>query len=274
MRIRIVHETRYRYEWPARGILQVLRMTPVGHEGQHVVSWRIEPDADGKLRPGEDALGNVVHTFSADEGRNGLLIRVSGEVVTQDTAGIVRGAVERAPDAYYLRETDLTAPDAAIRDLAATVGGQSSAPIDRLHHLLSVLHAEMDFDVLSTDAGTTAAQAFEMRSGVCQDITHVFLAAARHLGVPARYVSGYFHRADGIVDQEAGHAWAEAKIPGLGWVGFDPTNGISPTDAHVRVAVGLDAVGAAPVRGSRRGGGAEALEVKLQVDSARRQVQS
>ena len=118
MRIRITHETSYRYDWPARGVLQVLRMTPRDYDGQHVLGWRIEPDADGKLRSSVDALGNLVHTFSADEGHSSLTIRVSGEVVTQDTAGLVRGTLERAPDAYYLRETDLTSADAAIREWA------------------------------------------------------------------------------------------------------------------------------------------------------------
>ena len=104
---------------------------------------------------------------------------------------------------------------------------------------------------------TTAAEAFALKRGVCQDLTHVFIAAARHLGVPARYVGGYFHRADGVTQQDAGHAWAEAHVPALGWVAFDPANGICATDAHVRVAVGLDYLGAAPVRGARRGGGNE-----------------
>ena len=73
--------------------------------------------------------------------------------------------------------------------------------------------------------------------------------------MPARYVGGYLKRSDGVVGQEAGHAWAEAFVPDLGWVAFDPTNGISATDAHVRVSVGLDYLGAAPVRGTRHGGG-------------------
>ena len=92
---------------------------------------------------------------------------------------------------------------------------------------------------------------------MCQDLSHIFIAAARSLGVPARYIGGHFHRNDGVTEQEAGHAWAEAFVPDLGWVAFDPTNGISATDAHVRVAVGLDYLGAAPVRGTRQGGGAE-----------------
>ena len=102
----------------------------------------------------------------------------------------------------------------------------------------------------------------------------MFIAAARHLGVPARYVGGYFHRADGVTQQDAGHAWAEAYVPALGWIAFDPANGICTTNAHVRVAVGLDYLGAAPVRGARRGGGTESLTVNVLVDQAARQVQS
>ena len=115
----------------------------------------------------------------------------------------------------------------------------------------------MAFDTNPTGTTTTAAQAFALKRGVCQDLSHIFIAAARSLGVPARYIGGHFHRGDGVIEQEAGHAWAEAFVPDLGWVAFDPTNGISATDAHVRVAVGLDYLGAAPVRGSRQGGGAE-----------------
>jgi transglutaminase-like putative cysteine protease len=130
------------------------------------------------------------------------------------------------------------------------------------------------FDTEPTNTGTTAREAFAMRRGVCQDLSHIFIGACRWLDVPARYVSGYFFRADGVVEQSAGHAWAEAKVPELGWVGFDPANGIATTDAHVRVAVGLDYLGAAPVRGARRGGGSESMAVKVLVDQAARQVQS
>ena len=101
-----------------------------------------------------------------------------------------------------------------------------------------------------------------------------FAVFGHHLGVPARYVGGYFHRADGVTQQEAGHAWAEAHVPSVGWIAFDPANGICATDSHVRVAVGLDYLGAAPVRGTRYGGGAERLAVAVHVDQAARQMQS
>jgi len=136
------------------------------------------------------------------------------------------------------------------------------------------LNREMTFDTDPTHAATTASEAFALKRGVCQDLTHIFIAAARSLGVPARYVSGYFHRADGVSEQDAGHAWAEAHVPDLGWVAFDPTNKISATDAHLRVAIGLDYLSAAPVRGARSGGAGEALQVRVQVNQAMRQGQN
>lgn len=274
MRIRIAHETRYRYDWPARSVLQVLRLSPRDHDGQHVVSWRIEPSVEGKLKPFEDGYGNACHTFEADESVEEITLSVSGDVEVQDTAGIVSGTPERLPDVFYLRETDLTAPDDAIKAFATETAGDVAAdPLGALHRLLARIHSEVAFETGRTDSGTTAAQSFMMKRGVCQDLTHIFSAGARQLGIPARYVSGYFRRNDGVVDQDAGHAWAEAKVPGIGWIGFDPANGISTTDAHVRLAIGLDYLAAAPIRGSRRGGGAETLDVKLRVDTARRQAQ-
>ena len=137
-----------------------------------------------------------------------------------------------------------------------------------LHLLLARLHDQMEYDVDPTHAATTAAEAFAIKRGVCQDLTHIFLAAARSLGIPARYIGGYFRRTDGVTEQDAGHAWAEAFVQGLGWVAFDAANGICATDAHIRVAVGLDYLGAAPVRGMRYGGADETLAVSVQVDQA------
>jgi transglutaminase-like putative cysteine protease len=109
---------------------------------------------------------------------------------------------------------------------------------------------------------------------VCQDLTHIFIAAARSIAIPARYIGGHFQRNDGVTDQEAGHAWAEAFVPELGWVAFDGANGLCATDAHVRVAVGLDYLGAASLRGMRYGGAGEALSVKVHVEQAAWQTQN
>jgi len=274
MRILISHETRYRYAAPTSGVIQTLRLTPRNHDGHYVVRWRIDVTEDCRLDVHEDAFGNITHTFTAEGPFAELGVQVEGEVDVQDTAGIVRGAIERFPPSLYLRATPLTEVDGAIADFARETRAQADDTLPLLHALLGRIHGEMTFDTESTRTTTTAAEAFALKRGVCQDLTHIFIAAARHLDIPARYVGGYFHRADGTVQQDAGHAWAEAHVPSVGWVAFDPTNGICATDAHVRVAVGLDYLGAAPVRGARRGGGTESMAVKVLVDQAARQVQS
>ncbi len=264
MRIQIEHTTRYDYERPAKAVIQILRMTPRPFEGQHIPSWRVEVDGDVKLHAGEDALGNVTHTFSAIGPLKRLVVTAVGEVETQDTGAVVRGAVERLPPAVYLRDTPLTQADPALRAFAADAAGAAGPTLERLHALLGAIHREVAFDTEATDTATTAAQAFALKRGVCQDLSHVFIACARQLGVPARYVSGHLARTE-QVEQPAAHAWAEAHVEDLGWVGFDPANGLCPTQRYVRVATGLDYLGAAPVRGSRKGGGGERLDVRLRV---------
>lgn len=274
MRIRISHDTIYRYAHPPAGVIQTLRMTPRNHDGQYVSAWRIDISADCRVDALEDSFGNLTHTFSVEGPVADLNVHVEGEVDTDDTHGVVRGAIERFPPTLFLRETPLTAPNPAIHDFAAAAkaSAQSDA-LSILHALLAAVHAEITFDVDPTHATTTAQESFAIKRGVCQDLTHVFIASARSIGIPARYVSGYFFRADGVVEQTAGHAWAEGYVEGLGWVAFDPANKISATDAHLRVAVGLDYLSAAPIRGTRYGGGDEALTVRVRVDQAMRQVQ-
>jgi transglutaminase-like putative cysteine protease len=143
--------------------------------------------------------------------------------------------------------------------------GHRQDALERLHALLTAVQAQVVYDTRSTTVATSAAEAFAQGRGVCQDLAHIFIACARRLGVPARYVSGHLARADGVTVQEASHAWAEAYVPALGWVGFDPANGACPADRHVRVACGFDYLSAAPVRGARLGGGAERLLVRLAV---------
>jgi transglutaminase-like putative cysteine protease len=275
MRIRISHESIYRYDAPVSGVIQTLRLTPRNHDGQYVVFWRIDISEDCRLDHHEDAFGNITHTFTAEGSFTELGVTVDGEVETQDTQGIVRGAIERFPPSLFLRETALTRPDTAILAFARearTAAGDDTLAL--LHNMTERLHREIVFDPDPTHTATTAAEAFGMRRGVCQDLSHIFISAARSLDIPARYVGGYFHRADGVVQQEAGHAWAEAFVPDIGWVGFDPANGISPTDQHVRVAIGLDFLGASQVRGARKGGGTEALTVTIHVDQAAGQMQN
>jgi len=275
MRIQISHETVYRYETPASGVIQTLRLTPRNHDGQYVVDWRIDVSENCQLDQHEDAFGNITHVFTAEGPFEELRVLVEGEVDTQDTNGVVQGAIERFPPSLYLRETPLTGFDPAIVEFAKAAQARTDGDVLKVVHvLLERLHEEMAYDTSPTQVTTTAAEAFALKRGVCQDLTHIFIAAARSLAIPARYIGGHFHRADGVSQQEAGHAWAEAYVQNLGWVAFDPANGLCATDAYVRVACGLDYLGAAPVRGTRYGGGAEAMEVAVRVNGDQWQSQS
>lgn len=275
MRIRVSHQTAYRYDTPVSRVIQIFRMTPRPHDGQHVVRWRIDLSADCRLTTQEDAFGNITQAFSDDVGTDHLEVLVEGEVETQDTDGLVRGAIERFPPSLYLRETELTRADPPIRDFARSAADSATGDtISTLHALVQAVYGAVAFDTDPTHVTTTASEAFSLGRGVCQDLSHVFIAAARSLGIPSRYVSGYYWRSDGITAQDAGHAWVESFVPDLGWVAFDPTHAMCTTDAYVRVAIGLDYLGAAPVRGTRFGGVGENLQVAIHVAQAFQQAQS
>lgn len=267
MRIHVLHATTYRYASPAKYVIQKLRLSPGSHESQHVKRWRIEVDHDCRLNERTDAFGNVVHTFTLMGAVQSLRIAVEGEVHTEDTSGVVRGAIERLPLELYLRETDLTRPDEAIDAYARKFAGARDR-LSLLHDLLGDLHTRITFDSGRTDSGTSAVEAFRLGHGVCQDFSHMFIAAARSIGIPTRYVGGYFLHADDAATSEAGHAWVEAHVPDLGWVSFDPANGVCGNANYVRVAIGLDYLGAAPVRGSQAGGATEHLDVVVEIADA------
>jgi transglutaminase-like putative cysteine protease len=270
LRLRIAHSSVYRYDPPATGVIQVLRLTPRNYEGQHVGRWRIDVTPDTRLTAYEDAFGNLGHVFTADGPLDELTVEVDGEVETQNNNGVVRGTVERFPPSLFLRDTPLTAADVAIRYFAEQIRvAAGGGPLAALHGLLDRLHATMARQGATDEARAApanAAEAFAGKRGAAKDLTHIFIGAAHYLGIPARYVGGYVHRAEDAADANTAHAWAETFVPDLGWVGFDPANGCCPTDGHVRIAIGLDALGAAPVRGTHFGVGAETSEVAIRVD--------
>lgn len=275
MRLRVHHTTTYRYDPPAGGVIQILRLTPANHDGQYVAEWQVDVSADARLTQRRDAFGNITHVFTATGPLSELVVHVDGQVDTLDTGGVLRGTDERFPPGLFLRATDLTQMDDAMIAFAAPLrDAAKDVPLDFLHRLMAALNERITFDADPTHPGTSATEAFALGRGVCQDYAHIFIACTRWAGIPARYVAGHFMRADGVIRQDAGHAWAEAYVPDLGWVGFDAANALCTTDAHIRVAVGLDSLGAAPVRGTRFGGGTETLAVAVSVDQAGRQSQS
>ncbi|MFN2426102.1 MAG: transglutaminase domain-containing protein [Candidatus Binatia bacterium] len=270
MRLSIRHQTTYRYDEPAEYAAQILRMTPREYGGLRVVRWNVTTTGPGRLSKFEDGFGNFSHVHTVVDMHDTLAVEVDGEVETTDTLGVVRGGSEPLPLGVYLRSTPLTFPSDTIAALAARAATESSTRA--VLHLLMQLVAEcVQYRPGSTSVVTTAAEALAGGSGVCQDQAHVFIAAARVLGIPTRYVGGYLCLdGDGFLSRmspgdEAGHAWAEAFDAESGWTGFDPTSGTVSGPWHVRTSIGLDYESASPVRGIRRGQGGEVLEVGVQV---------
>lgn len=268
MRLRVFHRTGYRYSAPISHAVQTLRLTPVPYDGLAVLRWRVAAGDDGRELPSlVDGLGNILHCLSVDGPRRQTVVTAEGIVETRRGVGLVAGAPEPLPPAFFLRPTPLTAADAAIVYLAqrAATGADLTA---RLHGLMRGVHENLIYKPGHTDTETTAAAALDCGRGVCQDHAHVFIAACRALGIPARYVSGYLWSGDEDAAQDASHAWAEAYIEGLGWKGFDGANGKIPDETYVRVAVGLDYRATAPVCGVRCGRADEEMRVQVQVQCA------
>ena len=274
MQLSVLYSTSYRYAPAARSVTQLLRVTPLSFAGQTVLDWRIDVNCDAQLREGRDGYGNVTHMLYVVRPIEELVVTVSGRVLTEDRHGTVQGLPHDLPPQVFLRETPLSAAGPALAALAESVAGGKGGHLECLHRLAARLHADMRFDTEATMVETTAEQAAAEGHGVCQDFTHIFIGVARRLGIPARYVSGHLYRRDGMHAQEAGHAWAEGWVEHLGWVAFDPVNGISADDAYLRIACGLDYRDAAPVAGVHAGGGGEEMAVEVRVGDAARQSQS
>src|ERR1700730_15204425 len=147
MRLKILHQTSYRYQAASTGVISILRLTPRNHDGQYIIEWRLDLSAECRLDCHEDAFGNITHTFSVGGPITELNVIVDGEVETQDTHGIIRGTIERFPPSMFLRETPLTAPDAAICEFARAARAATDGNLVAvLHTLLQKLHNEMTFD--------------------------------------------------------------------------------------------------------------------------------
>lgn len=265
MRIHISHRTTYRFDQPVHYGLQRLRLTPQSGSTQTVVDWGLELSGCARQLDYEDHFGNHLTLVRIDGEALEVDIEARGVVVTSGSDGVVGQHHGAVPLWFLLRPTELTEPGDRIRELAAEVASEAD-PVTRLHALSGVIIDQVAYRLGGTEPSTPAEEALKSGQGVCQDHAHIFVAAARELDVPARYVSGYL-MLDEADSSPASHAWAEAHVDGLGWVGFDVSNGISPDDRYVRVAVGRDYREAAPLVGTRYGSGGESLEVRLEVST-------
>lgn len=263
MRLKVTHQTRYSYDAPVPYALQRLRLTPQTGGNQNVLSWSVDVDGATTEVRFTDQFSNDTHLLSIAGEPRVIAVTAHGEVEVRDTAGVFGVHMGFAPLWLFEHQTALTAPGPLVSEIAHKISGGND--LDRLHALAASIGERVAYRIGATGAATTAEEAVALGEGVCQDHAHIFLAAARGLGYPARYVSGYLLM-DGAREQVATHAWAEAHVNGLGWVGFDISNAISPDERYVRLAVGRDYRDAMPVSGIRLGAAQEQLEVHITVE--------
>jgi len=263
MRLKISHSTEYHYDAPLTYALQRLRLFPKSGPIQTVLEWALSIEGAREEVRYDDSFGNDTRLLSIEGAPHRIEITASGVVDTIDTSGVFGAHRGLAPLWLFRQPTDLSEAGPGVAALLETVGEGSG--IDRLHELMRLVRERVAYTIGATSAVTTAEEALAKGQGVCQDHAHIFIAAARRLGFPARYVSGYL-RLDAADEQTASHAWAEAHVEGLGWVGFDSSNGISPDERYVRVACGRDYRDAMPVMGIRLGHAEEQLAVRITVE--------
>jgi transglutaminase-like putative cysteine protease len=264
--LQVRHTTHYAFAQPVVHALQRLRLTPKETHGQRIIDWQMRFDNAAAELQYDDQHFNHVTLVSLTPGAREVTVTCEGTVETEDNAGVIGRHSGHLPLWSFLRQTPLTRAGPKLRALlreAQGAGGET--PLDFLHSLSGLIRERVVYETGRTHSATTAEEAVGHSAGVCQDHAHIFIAAARASGIPARYVSGYLLMDDRI-EQEATHAWAEAHIEDLGWIGFDVSNGICPDPRYVRVATGSDYRDAAPVTGISIGATDQVLTVGVAVE--------
>lgn len=277
MRLRITHQTEYCRDQAVPYALQRLRLVPVTGPTQTLRSWTLTIEGAREEVRFADHFGNDTRLISVEGGVNVVSIEAAGEVDTINKAGVIGHHRGFTPLWLFQRETQFTTANETTEALVAAV--QPGADIGRLHELMAAVHQRFEAATETgspsgfsqaqngmSQAQTEASQQPPAKaSGSSVDHTHMFISAARLLGFPTRFVSGYL-MVDGIAEHTAGHAWAEAHVQALGWVGFDVVNRISPDESYVRVAIGRDYHDTMPVSGIPLGQAAERLAVRITVE--------
>lgn len=280
-RYRIRHASRYRYAQPASQSVMLLCLEPAADGGQSLLGFALDTRPTARLSRETDALGNARHLLNLHRGHDALDItaRASVDVAPRDALpaalpgdawGALRDGADLFADWGFTHPSALVCPPA---DLLASFTGRlgiapGACPLADLRRLNDALYRHLAYVPGSTSAASPVDRVLETGKGVCQDYAHAMIAVARSWGIPARYVSGYLHLA-GLPQEQAAanatHAWVECRLPGPGWVGFDPTNGSLADERHIRIAVGRDYGDVSPTRGVRQGGGEERLQVEVEV---------
>ncbi|MEO0362189.1 MAG: transglutaminase family protein [Pseudomonadota bacterium] len=279
------HRTTYRYGGVVTRSDHRLSLAPRSTPHQQVRSFSLDVTPNvARLSPQLDYFGNAIHFLAVEEPHEVLTVEARSRVdvagapdpIGFDTVEMVVEAAARpsSPEALEAAEFAFSSPytkaDDAIEDFARAVFAPDRPVMEAARELTARIHDGFAYDPAATDAATTGIDAFVKRAGVCQDFSHIFLAACRSVGLPARYVSGYIltrppEGRERLVGADASHAWVAVWSPVAGWVDFDPTNDMIPTEEHITTAWGLDYADVSPIRGVVLGGGDHLIDLAVDV---------
>lgn len=266
MRLKIAHQTVYRYSAPVTRSVQSIRLTPKTDLRQAVLTWQL--DLPAPATEFIDAFGNVTHLLTIEQLHQEIRISVQGLVEIAESPILDPRSGDLSPF-IFMRETPLTTAEPSLRMFCEEFKNPAASdPVSTLKLLMDRIRTAVRYVKGTTSVQTTAAEVLSQGSGVCQDHSHLFIACCRILAIPARYVSGYLYSGGEFEPEVAMHAWAEAWVDRIGWLSFDVSNGRPAGPDHLRLAVGRDYSEACPVRGVRIGGGDETMDVRVQVIGA------
>lgn len=264
MKLEVVHSTHFRYSGPIAETVMEVRLRPMDGLGQRCIEFELNVSSGVKPRSYRDGYGNNVHYFNLVRPHTRLSVTSRSVVETGGQPDVDPGE-DLVQD--FLRFRSPVKDVAGVRQLAGrhkvadpSSGSAVEQALDELTHAIS---KDFAYDKAVTNVYSAVDEVLALRAGVCQDFAHLLIAVARAMGVPARYVSGYIHQAGDSGTTTASHAWAEAWVPGRGWIGYDATHPVRTSEHHVRLAVGRDYSDAAPTRGIYVGSAAGTMDVRV-----------
>jgi transglutaminase-like putative cysteine protease len=278
----IRHFTRYRYSQPVWQSMMEVRMHPRSEGNQRCFIFQLSVNPRARIFAYSDSRGNLVHHFDLPARHRQLTI-ISDALVNIDAQQVIPATMDYSvweelemlieKEDYWdmLMPSHFARPSPELEQLAKEIGVNERfgrSPLAFLRDLAAGVYSSFSYVKKSTAVNSPIEHALHSRQGVCQDFAHIMITLVRQAKIPCRYVSGYLYHGAENNDRSADgatHAWVEALVPGLGWVGFDPTNNLLVGERHIRTAVGRDYADVPPTMGTMKGKADTELQVRVRV---------
>ncbi len=257
---KISHLTKYCYQKKIDYSINALRLYPQNNISQQVHEWEVK--AQGNLKHSTDGFGNICHHFNLFYPTDNLVISANG-VVTSNNINLIPNQDAEIDPCFYLQSFSKSTANSEMQIFALDYTAQYETKYEKVFALMQAIHKYIKYSPNSTNTETAAQQAFTQQAGVCQDFSHIFLACARSIGIPVRYVSGYFYSPE--QHHLASHAWIDAAVSNNQWLSLDVTNNITTNHKHIRIAVGPEYKNIAPIKGIQLGGEYEKMSVDINI---------